>query len=113
MSATTPKVAKELGRKVKNFDPKIWDSNKLNIVSKGNYLKFTQNKELCGYLISTSNKMLIEASPYDKIWGVGLTASDPRILDTSKWRGENLLGKVLIIVREDIIYNNHNKYLNN
>ena len=99
MTACTPNEFKALGRKVKNFSQDIWDANKESIVYEGNYAKFSQNNELRQYLLETGNLILVEASPYDTIWGIGMSQDDPNILDESKWRGLNLLGKTLMKVR--------------
>ena len=72
LQAENPKDIKALGRLVKNFDPKKWDENKVSVVTYGNYHKFCQNEELKAFLRSTENKVLVEASPYDTIWGIGL-----------------------------------------
>ena len=93
LQETTPKVIKSLGRKVRNFDENIWNKHKEEIVFKGNYLKFTQNKELKEELISTENKMLVEASPYDKIWGIGINVK--QAIEGKEWKGLNLLGNIL------------------
>jgi len=90
-----PKVLKEIGKLVKNFNQKIWDSNKYQIVLEGNLLKFSQNKKLKIILKSTNYYEIVEASPFDKIWGIGTTDTKNR----NKWNGENLLGKVLMDVR--------------
>ena len=102
MKATTPREYKDLGKKVKNFKQDVWDENKRKIVFKANLAKFTQNETLKNKLLSTGNKILIEASPYDNIWGVKLKKDDDRILDKSTWLGENLLGYILMDVRETI-----------
>jgi len=99
MRSNSPKYVKSLGRQVKNFDQKIWESNRENIVTEGNLLKFSQSEHLRKYILKTKNKILVEASPYDKIWGIGLRDSDPRSIDPDKWRGLNLLGKCLMRVR--------------
>ena len=96
----TPKMYKELGRNVKNFDQKIWDENKVKIVWLTNIAKFTDNKELTNMLLDTGNKYLIEASPYDNVWGIGLTAHDPKRFKPNEWNGENLLGFTLMRVRD-------------
>ena len=70
LDATDPKEIKSLGREVKNFDPKKWNEHKFEIVVKGNLGKFGANKELKNFLLSTGDKILVEASPYDKIWGI-------------------------------------------
>lgn len=102
LKTSCPKESKSLGRKVKNFNNTQWDDVKENIMFDVNYEKFTQNNRLCEELLSTDNKILVEASPYDKIWGIGLHWEDDRCLDETNWLGENLLGKVLIKVRETI-----------
>lgn len=101
LQTSDPKKQKALGRKVRNFDEKKWDERKLDIVIKGNILKFTQNEKLKNELLSHS-KILVEASPYDKIWGVGLHFDDDAILDEKKWQGENLLGIALMEVRNNL-----------
>ena len=90
---------KALGRKVRNFDAKLWDEKKYEVVLEGNVAKFMAHKDLADKLLATGDKILVEASPTDQIYGIGLNASDPRALDQTQWRGENLLGKVLMAVR--------------
>lgn len=80
------------GSLIKNFDDKIWDENKFTIVYNGNYLKFTQNNELKKYIKSTGNSILVEASPYDNIWGVKLSADNDDILYPEKQKGEKSFG---------------------
>lgn len=99
---TDPSKMKKYGRLIKNFDDKIWNENKFTIVYNGNYLKFTQNDELKKYIKSTGNSILVEASPYDNIWGVKLSADNDDILYPEKWKGENLLGFALMQVRDNI-----------
>ena len=98
------KTIKHLGRLIKNFNDKEWNKNKIKIVVQGNILKFSQNEELKNYLIETGDKILVEASPYDKIWGIGLDENNPDARNPYKWKGENLLGFSLMEVR-DIIKN--------
>lgn len=100
MNTTSPAVAKKLGREIKNFDPATWDSHKFDIVVRGNVLKFTQNLPLMKRLKQTGNKTLVEASPYDKIWGCGLSVEAAAKTAENKWPGENLLGKALMAVRD-------------
>ena len=91
---------KALGRQVKGFDEKIWydvSYSKMLIACKA---KFKQNQSLGRRLMSTGDRTLVEASPTDKIWGIGLWEGDDRILDQKNWNGENRLGKVLMEVRE-------------
>lgn len=73
-----PKQAKDLGRQVKNFDEKIWNEQRFDIVVQGNIAKFSQHPELKDYLLGTGNRILVEASPVDKIWGVGLARNDDK-----------------------------------
>ncbi len=100
--AETPNQAKSLGRKVKNFDPKIWNEHKYEIVKQGNLLKFSQNNKFKEFLLSTNDKILVEASPYDKIWGIGMLETDPRAESPLQWNGENLLGFALMEVRDEL-----------
>lgn len=103
LAETSPKIIKAFGRHVANFDPAVWDKSKFDIVRTGNYLKFTQNKELKQKLLETKDAVLAEASPYDCVWGIGLSAADAASYPNSAWRGENLLGKALMAVREDLV----------
>lgn len=103
MNTDSPHDQKKLGREVSDFDISIWKQYCFMIVWEGNFLKFTQHKDLQERLIMTQGKELVEASPYDKVWGVGLAADDDKIIDPSNWKGKNLLGKVLTSVREAII----------
>ena len=92
-------VIKRLGRSVSNFDERLWDNQKLDIVIRGNYLKFTQNEALKKLILKTEPAFLVEGSMSDRIWGVGLSCADSRIHTPSQWRGSNLLGKCLTYVR--------------
>lgn len=102
LSSETPNEAKSLGRKVKNFDPKLWDEHKYEIVKKANLLKFSQNPKFEEFLLATNDKILVEASPYDRIWGIGMLESDPRAQNPLLWDGENLLGFALMEVRDEL-----------
>ncbi len=95
----SPLKIKQLGRRVKNFDEKQWDAEKYEIVRQGNIYKFSQNPELKKALLDTKNKYIMEASPYDKVWGVGMGAKNKNIYDTDKWKGQNLLGKAIVSTR--------------
>ena len=99
---------KALGRKVRNFDPQVWDKLKYSIVLNGNYYKFTQNKEMMDFLLSTGDKILVEASPVDTIWGIGLGKENEKAKNVAMWRGKNLLGFALMEVRDEIrkVYQN-------
>lgn len=102
MAADDPMVIKKLGRKVSPFDEALWEEAKYSLILNGNYAKFTQNEELRRFLLSTGDQLLVEASPYDTVWGVGLGAEDPRLQDPAQWRGQNLLGFALMEVRDEI-----------
>ncbi|EPX65260.1 hypothetical protein D187_000685 [Cystobacter fuscus DSM 2262] len=103
LAARTPKEHKALGREVRGFEGALWERERERIVYEGNHAKFTQNAGLRSALLATRGTLLVEASPLDRIWGVGLSAEDPRIQDPAKWRGLNLLGKVLTRLREDLL----------
>lgn len=100
--AQTPAEAKKLGRLVQNFDPAVWDAHKCRIVEKGNYYKFSAYPALREFLLKTENRVLVEASPVDPVWGIGLTADHPGIENPFNWRGENLLGYALMQVRDQL-----------
>ncbi|MDR4955129.1 NADAR family protein [Chryseobacterium sp. ES2] len=102
LKADTPNQAKALGRKVKNFDPKRWDEHKFELVTQGNLLKFSQNQKFKYFLLSTGDKILVEASPYDRIWGIGMLETDNRAENPLLWNGENLLGFALMEVRDQL-----------
>lgn len=102
IKANTPGEAKSLGRQVKNFNEAIWNEHKFDIVVKGNLLKFSQNQALQDYLISTNDSILVEASPYDRIWGIGLDENSPHVNDPFRWNGQNLLGFALMEVRDTL-----------
>lgn len=95
MKAETPKDCKELGRKVRNFESDIWDENKEKVLLDGLYLKFTQDYYLQYKLMKLADYKFVEASPYDRIYGIGLSADQARNTEPEKWPGENLLGKAL------------------
>ena len=100
MLATSPKEQKALGREVKGFDKEIWDENKEKIVEEGNRNKFGHPKEEAGMktkLLDTGDRELVEASPYDRIWGIGFDAEKAEV-HRSEW-GQNLLGEALMRVR--------------
>ena len=102
MAESSPGKQKAFGRKVRGFKDKLWKQWRYQIVLQASYAKFTQNKRLKEILLSTKGKTLVEASPSDRIWGVGLRASDPRIKKKETWRGLNLLGYALTETRERI-----------
>ena len=102
LQCSDPKQIKALGRKVRSFDQKVWDRFKYAIVLNGNWCKFSQNRDLREFLLSTGDSVLAEASPYDSIWGIRLAASSPEARDPAKWRGQNLLGFALMEVRDEL-----------
>ena len=97
-----PRIVKKLGRLVKGFDTEVWNAECYDIMVDVCFEKFSQNVDLQLLLISTGDKILVEASPHDKIWGVGLHWKDDKILDEANWDGQNLLGKALMEVRKII-----------
>lgn len=97
-----PKKAKALGRAVKNYNEFIWSIARFNLMVKVNLAKYKQNSDVRDQLMETGDKILVEASPYDGIWGVKLGEDDPRILDVKQWKGSNLLGKALMNVRKQL-----------
>jgi ribA/ribD-fused uncharacterized protein len=102
LNCNQPKKIKELGRKVRNFDEEVWKKERYSIILKGNYAKFVQNESLRRFLIETKNRVLVEASPYDKIWGIGMMADDEHIENPLEWKGLNLLGFALMEVRDGL-----------
>jgi ribA/ribD-fused uncharacterized protein len=103
LATTQPREHKALGRKVAGFDDATWKREREAIVLAGNRAKFTQNADLRELLLATRGTTLVEASPRDRIWGIGLAASDPRARDPGQWRGQNLLGKVLTALRDELL----------
>jgi ribA/ribD-fused uncharacterized protein len=92
---------KKLGRQVKHYDDKIWSEKRYSIMINALRLKFTQNKVIKDKLLSTKPKILYEASPFDKLWGIGYSSKNAIIKDTQKY-GQNLLGKALMQVRDEL-----------
>lgn len=99
MRASDPAVQKVWGRRVQNFDKAQWDKVARHVVFKANYAKFTQHPDLLKKLAETGEKVIVEASPEDTIWGIGLSAKDPRAQDPAQWRGTNWLGEAIMQVR--------------
>lgn len=99
LKAPTPKEAKALGRSIRGFNEVQWSLYKVDIVIRGNVFKAMQNERFCQALLLTKDKLLIEASPYDTIWGVGIDENDRRINYPKQWPGKNLLGYSLMEVR--------------
>jgi ribA/ribD-fused uncharacterized protein len=99
MVAKDPRDQKRIGRSVKNFVPQMWDKISKDVVFRANLAKFS-DPEMKKYLMSFGNEEIVEASPYDKIWGIGLSEDDPDALDKTKWQGTNWLGEAIMAVRE-------------
>lgn len=99
LAARSAADQKSLGRQVTGFKEGTWRLFREGVVFTANLAKFTQNADLGETLLSTKDRVIVEASPKDTVWGVGLGEDDPRILDPSQWRGTNLLGKALMQVR--------------
>lgn len=100
LSNDHPRAAKDAGRQVKGYIDEVWAAHRYNAVLLGSFLKFTNNKGHFDSLMDTGKDMLVEASPEDRIWGVGWAPPDPRAKDPRQWNGDNLLGFVLTQVRD-------------
>jgi hypothetical protein len=100
LAANTPAEAKNLGRLVRGFDDAAWGAACFEAVVVGNVHKFGQDDSLRDYLLGTANRVLVEASPRDQVWGIGLGAGNERAADPRRWRGRNLLGFALMEARE-------------
>lgn len=102
LRASHPGEAKKFGRTVRGFDDDAWARVRFDIVVRGNLAKFSQNEALARYLVGTGERVLVEASPQDRIWGIGMTRDDPRATNPLQWRGLNLLGFALMEVRHQL-----------
>jgi len=102
MATNSPNEQKALGRTVQGFDEGKWNVVAKEVVKKGNIAKFSQHPSLKEQLLATDGTTLVEASPYDKIWGIGLAADNPLCQDRQTWQGKNWLGEVLTAVRSEI-----------
>lgn len=100
LEADRPDQVRLLSTSIPDFDETTWSECKYDIVSEGNFHKFNQNKKLCSYLMSTRDAVLVEANPFDKVWGIGLSADAKNVSDPYTWEGLNLLGFALMEVRE-------------
>ena len=100
MNATEPKEQKKLGRTVKNFDEVAWNNIADLVVYNANLAKFSQNDELKQKLLATGDKLIVECSPYDSIWGNGLDISTTLITRVNDWKGANRLGQAIMRVRD-------------
>lgn len=102
LKTNCPREAKKIGRRVKCFVPSVWESVNDQIVEDTSYLKAKQHSAMMNEFIFDCDRELVEASPYDKIWGIGLPAYDPRCTDRTKWEGQNKLGRALMRARDRI-----------
>ncbi len=102
IACSDPAYAKKLGRSVPDFDPNVWNKRSFEIVTQGSFAKFSQNPPLLQFLQNTGNQILVEASPPDTIWGIGLGQDNPKSQDPNLWRGLNLLGFALMVAREQL-----------
>ena len=102
IKSKTPGEAKKYGRQVRNFNQETWENERCKIVISGNILKFDQNSVLKEYLIKSNDRIIVEASPRDRIWGIGLGKANSKCLDPNQWRGKNLLGFCLMEVRDKL-----------
>lgn len=101
MKISSPGEARKLGRKVKNFNDQVWNEQRFAIMKTANLAKYIQNPNLLALLLSTDGKGIAEAAPWDNVWGIGMTAEQAKKTDKKKW-GTNLLGKVLMEVRDEL-----------
>lgn len=97
-----PRRIKALGRSVRGYDDARWAAVRMEVVERACLAKFGQNERLHEQLLATQDKTLVEASPVDSLWGIGLSSHDPRALDPEQWLGDNLLGLVLMKVRQQL-----------
>jgi len=102
LAAPHPGAAKALGRQVRGFDEQRWAEHRFDVVVAGNMAKFGQHRELRDYLGGTGGRVLVEASPRDRVWGIGLAADDERAGSPERWQGLNLLGFALMEVRHQL-----------
>lgn len=102
MASKHPSQVKKLGREVSDFDEARWREHRFEIVAAGSYAKFSQHPQLKAYLLGTGSRVLVEASPTDRVWGIGLGVGDPRTLRPNEWNGLNLLGFALMHARAAI-----------
>ena len=100
LAAEHPAEAKKAGRLVRGFDDAVWARERFRIVVEGSVHKFAAHPELRGFLLGTGERVLVEASPLDRVWGIGLAATDQGAADPERWKGPNLLGFALMEARE-------------
>ncbi|MEU6464754.1 NADAR family protein [Streptomyces sp. NPDC046976] len=102
LAAAHPAQAKKAGRLVRGFDEAIWERERFRIVVEGSVHKFAADPALRAFLLNTGDRVLVEASPVDRVWGIGLTADDEAAQDPERWRGLNLLGFALMEARTEL-----------
>jgi ribA/ribD-fused uncharacterized protein len=102
LAAPHPGAAKALGRQVRGFEEQLWAEHRFDVVVAGNMAKFGQHRQLRDFLAGTGSRVLVEASPRDRVWGIGLAADDERAESPERWPGLNLLGFALMEVRHQL-----------
>ncbi|WP_067968165.1 NADAR family protein [Nocardiopsis trehalosi] len=102
LAAAAPGAAKAVGRSVRGFDEDVWRAHRFDVVVRGSVEKFRQNPAEGAFLRATGGRVLVEASPVDRVRGIGLAADDERAADPARWRGENLLGFALMRARAEL-----------
>ncbi|MEH0418135.1 NADAR family protein [Streptomyces sp. B21-083] len=100
VTASNPALAKKAGRLVRGFDEAVWERERFGIVVEGSVHKFAAHSDLREFLLGTGERVLVEASPVDRVWGIGLAADDEAAMDPGRWRGPNLLGFALMAARK-------------
>lgn len=103
LAAPDPRDSKALGRVVAGFDSRLWEQERYGVVLAGNRAKFGADPGLRAYLLSTAPALLVEASPDDAVWGIGLRADEPAARLPAQWPGRNLLGFALTAVRQELL----------
>jgi ribA/ribD-fused uncharacterized protein len=99
LAAPSPAEAKQVGREVQGYDDARWSAARAEAVVRGNVAKFSQHPALRAFLLGTGARVLVEASPRDRVWGIGMGASNPAATDPARWNGQNLLGFALMEAR--------------
>jgi len=103
VASDSPALARKLGRQVSGFDEATWRAHRFEVVTLGNVHKFGRDPALRGYLLGTGGRVLVEASPSDRNWGIGLRVGDAAAYDVTQWRGLNLLGFALMEARARLL----------
>jgi ribA/ribD-fused uncharacterized protein len=102
LDAAHPNAAKTLGRQIAGFDEETWVRERFGIVVAGNIAKFDAHDDLRAFLLGTGDRVLVEASPLDRVWGIGMAATDASADEPVLWRGRNLLGFALMRARFEL-----------